>query len=236
MTSPFPSNYIPTNQKDPDVPTNSAKSRYLQLKKLEDGESVTFRLCGSAATGHVISGYMYFTGESKPRRFPVFPKDYEQDIGLNFDKTAKGFPYPFLAWACAVKDAPDYMILDITQEKVRERIEAILNIPDYVILDEGMANFYLIATRNGIKKDTRYNIDPVLKAPTHEEAKAWQAAEGGIWLPALYEGGDPFEGRPNAASIPVTEPSVPRDSLGADQDTPPLAKGKTKTESVPASW
>ena len=42
-------------------------------------------------TGHVVTGYQYFTMEGRIRRFPKYPKDYLEDIGLTWAaKNAKG--------------------------------------------------------------------------------------------------------------------------------------------------
>ena len=218
--SALPSNYVPANQEDPAVP-----SKYFQLKKLADGETTTLRLCGNAATGHCIAGYQYFTAEGKPRRFEAFPKNYAEDIGLSYEgklkKTGeKAFPTFFLAWVIKRKGVDGYQVLDITQQKVREQIEAVFSIEDYVIPDGQLANFYLNITRKGTGTDTTYTVTPVLKAPTAAEAKDWAAIAESIWVPALFSGGDPFDGRPNGAPDPVPAPPQPRrDSLGAEEES-----------------
>jgi hypothetical protein len=214
----FPSNYVATNQEDPAVP-----AKYFELKKLADGESTTIRLCGTGDSGHCIAGYQYFTMEGKPRRFPTFPKSYMDDIGLTYDAkksggTEKAVPTFFLAWACKRKEADDYQVFDITQLKVREAIEAILNIEDYTIENGEMANFYLTITRRGQKLDTKYDVTPVLKAASAAETKHWHARADHMWLPALFEGGDPFEGRPAGSKAPSQEPMTRRDELGADEE------------------
>jgi len=216
----FPANYVATNQEDPAVP-----AKYFELKKLADGETTTIRLCGTADTGHCIAGYQYFTTEGKPRRFPTFPKKYMDDIGLTFEAkktggTEKASPTFFLAWACKRKEADDYQVFDIGQLKVREAIEAILNIEDYTIEVGEMANFYLTITRRGQKLETKYDVTPVLKAPSAAEMKHWRSRADSIWLPALFEGGDPFEGRPAGSKAPSHEPLTRRDELGADEDLP----------------
>lgn len=240
MSSALPSNYVKADQEDP-----SAPSKYFQLKKLANGESATIRLCGSASSGHCIAGYQYFTMEGRPRRFEQFPKNYLDDIGLSFEGKRngtgeRGFPSFFLAWAIKRKGADGYQIIDITQLKVRTQIEAVLSIEDYNIPDGQLANFYLEITRKDQKGDNgkafnAYTVTPVLKAPTAAEAKDWAAAADSIWLPALFEGGDPFEGRPNGAANPAAAP-VParRDGLGADQDEP-AADEAAQSAAMPAS-
>lgn len=230
--SVFPANYVATNQEDPAVP-----AKYFELKKLADGETTTIRLCGTAGSGHVIAGYQYFTMEGKPRRFPTFPKNYMDDIGLTYEAkksggTEKAAPTFFLAWACKRKEADDYQVFDITQLKVREAIEAILKIEDYTIDVGEMANFYVTITRRGLKTDTKYDVTPVLKAPSAAEAKHWRSRADSIWLPALFEGGDPFEGRPAGAAAPFQEPLTRRDELGADEE---VARPVTGVTALPAA-
>jgi len=236
--SVLPTNYVPANEEDPNAP-----SKYFQLKKLTDGQSTTIRLCGTASSGHCIAGYQYFTMEGRPRRFPLFPRNYLDDIGLTYEAkrsggTEKGVPSFFLAWVCKRKEVEGYQVFDISQQKVREAIEAILGIEDYTIADGEMANFYLTIARKGMGTDTKYTVTPVLKAPTAAESKHWRATAGSIWLPALFEGGDPFEGRPTQGGSRPTEPLTTRDSLGADEDLP-LAGDAAEEESadlVTSGW
>ena len=236
MSSALPSNYVPADQDDPAVP-----SKYFQLKKIPDGGTTTIRLCGTASSGHCIAGYQYFTAEGRPRRFESFPKNYLEDIGLTFEGKNKGtgeksFPGYFLAWIAKRKEADGYQVLEITQQKVREAIEATLRIPDYVIPDGELANFYLTIGRKGSGKDTAYSVTPVLKAPTAAESKHWAAVADTIWAPALFAGGDPFEGRPNGAPRPAALPAPPqRDGLGADDEEPALPVGNQE-EVAPSGW
>jgi len=207
------------------TPEDSSNSRYFNVKKLKDGESTTLRLCGTPSSSHAICGYTYFTMEGRPRRFPQFPKDYLEDIGLTYDGKTKGTgekdsPSFFLSWACLRKEAPDeFQIFDISQGKVREQVEAVLNIDDYEIADGEMANFYLTITRKGLGKDSKYTVMPTLKVATKADQQRWAEAREGIYLPALYEGGDPFMGKPSDGGTAVSStPITSRDELGADHE------------------
>lgn len=219
----FPSNYVPSNGHDPEAP--KPPSRYFKAASLEDNESVTLRLCGTASSDHAIAGYQYFTMDGKPRRFPKFPQNYLDDIGLtwagrNNGTGEKAEPAYFLAWACLIKGEDDFKVWDIGQFKIREAIEAILAMDDYTIEHGEMANFYLTITRKGLKKDTSYSVVPTLKVATKEDQQRWHAARGELFLPALFEGGDPFGGRPSGSQA-QERPQVPvtaRDELGADKE------------------
>jgi len=208
------------------APEDSASSRYFNAKKLKDGESTTLRLCGTPASDHAICGYTYFTMEGRPRRFPQFPKNYLDDIGLTYEGKTKGTgekdkPIFFLAWACLRKESPDeFQIIDLTQGKIREQIEAVLAMDDYEVGDGEMANFSLTISRKGLGTDTSYTVVPTLKVAAKADQQRWAEAREGIYLPALYAGGDPFCGRPSdgAGEPPSGTPITHRDELGADHE------------------
>lgn len=207
------------------TPEDSSTSRYFNAKKLKDGEATTLRLCGTPSSDHAICGYTYFTMEGRPRRFPQFPKAYLEDIGLTYEGKTKGTgerdkPSFFLSWVCLRKENPDeFQVFDITQGKIREQIEAVLSMEDYEVLGGEMANFFLTITRKGTGTDTAYTVVPTLKVATKADQQRWIDAKGGIYLPALYEGGDPFNGRPSTpAPAPAGTPITHRDELGADHE------------------
>lgn len=206
-------------------PSEGTSSRYFNAKSLNDGESTTLRLCGSPASNHAICGFVYFTMAGRPRRFAQFPKDYLDDVGFTFEGKKNGTgekssPTFFLSWACLRKEQPDeFLIFDITQGKIREDIEAILAMDDYEVKDGEMANFFLTITRKGLKIDTKYSVVPTLKVATKAEQARWQEQRDGIYLPALYAGGDPFAGKPSGEPVQTcSTPITHRDELGADQE------------------
>lgn len=197
----FPANYVPASENE------AGPSRYFKLSKLKDGESTTIRLCGTFNSGHALCGYSYFTAEGRPRRFPTFPRDFHDDIGLSYEGKTKNTgekdkPSFFLSWTCLRKEAEDFLIIDISQKKVREQIEAILDMEDYSISDGEMANFYLTIKRAGTGLDTNYTVVPTLKVAAKADQQRWLEARGGIYLPALYEGGDPFPVAPPKGRCP----------------------------------
>lgn len=218
----LPGNYIPTSESDPEAP--KAPSRYFKPSSIKPGQSQILRLCGTAGSGHAIAGYQYFTTEGQPRRFATFPRNYLDDIGLtwegkNHGTGEKATPAYFLSWVCLIKGDETFSVIDIQQKKVREAIEAILAMEDYDIEQGEMANFYLQITRQGEKKDTTYTVIPTLKSATSKERELWHQARESIWLPALFEGGDPFEGKPSTgAKEHPRAPMSSRDELGADNE------------------
>ena len=218
----FPSNYIASNEKDPDAPRPA--TRYFNAKDLKEGESITLRLCGTP-DNHAIAGYQYFTMEGKPRRFPKFPVNYLEDIGLSYEARKSGGdekaePTYFLAWACQVRGEEGFKIWDISQFGIRETVEKILKMEDYDIEPGEMANFYLTIDKSKVNNKVSYSVVPTLKVASKEDQEAWRAARGEIFLPALFEGGDPFKGQPSDGGQ-KSRPQMPitaRDELGADKE------------------
>jgi hypothetical protein len=207
---------------------DSKKKLYFEPKHLADGESTTLRLCGTHDTGHVISGWSYFTEAGKPRRFPKFPDNYLDDIGLTYEGKNKGTgekdrPKYFLSFVALRRESDEFVVVTIPQKKCREQLEEILSMEDYQFLPSGMANFYLTLKRKGEGTDSSYTLVPTLKAPTKAEQARWEGVADNIWLPAVYAGGDPFGGQPEeeyarvggrSAGLPPTH----RDEHGADHE------------------
>jgi hypothetical protein len=218
----FPTDYRAATAA-PDANNTERKSRYFDTKRIKDGESVTFRLCGTHASGHVIAGWAYYTAEGKPRRFPKFPENYLEDIGLTYEGRTKGTgekdkPSYFLSFCALVKETDDFMVFTINQKKLREQLETVLAMEDYKEpLPSGMFNFYATIKRSGEQLNTNWMLTPTLKAPTKADEKRWADASASIWLPALYLGADPFAGKP-ATARPEGLPPTHRDAMGADHE------------------
>lgn len=218
----LPDNYRPASGSNQSNSNDDKKSRYFETKQLADGESTTFRLCGLHDTGHVIAGWQYFTEAGRPRRFPTYPENFLDDIGLTYEGKVKGTgekdkPKYFLSFVGLSKEANDFIVYTFTRRDLREQLEETLAMEDYRTLPSGLANFYLTLKRKGTGTDTTFTLIPTLKAPTKADEKAWADAAESIWLPALFVGGDPFAGKP-AGAEPSGLPPTYRDELGADHE------------------
>lgn len=227
MNSFFPTNFKSAEERKLQ---DAVASGYFSPKSLPDGGSVDARLCGTASSGHVVAGYKYYTTEGKPRRFALYPNDYENDIGLNFDKTGKAKPFYFMACLAFIANHPRPVILDIEQQKLIEDLEQILNRDDYCVEPGKIANFFITIFKTEKNKKTVYSALPTLKAlpKDHPAYAAWDKASNSIWLPALLEGGDPYAGAPAGTPPPVAAiPLTTRDELGADHETEPAPVGGT---------
>ena len=229
----LPDNYRPASGSNSGG--SDKKSRYFETKQLGDGESTTFRLCGLHDTGHVIAGWQYFTEEGRPRRFPTFPDNYLDDIGLTYEGKTKGTgerdkPRYFLSFVAFSKEAGDFLVYTFTRRDLREQLEETLSMEDYTTLPSGLANFYLTLKRKGAELDTTFTLIPTLKAPTKSDEKAWSEVADSIWLPALFVGADPFAGKP-VGGEPAGLPPTHRDSYGADHEV-----AAAQPEAIPTGW
>jgi len=204
--------------------------RYIDPSKLGDGETINVRPCGTYSSGHLICGYEYFSETMKrTRRFLEFPEDYLEDIGLTYAGRKQGTgekdsPKYFMAMAVLSKETDQFSILFVPQLKLREQMERTFAIEDYQYEGDAMAPYYLSITRTGLNKDTSYFATPTLKPATPEAIERWGQVRDGIWLPALFDGADPFAGRPatpkGKAAKPKGQPPEPTDALGAQGVAP----------------
>lgn len=234
----LPENYLSATKPPEDTTSDERRQRYFEPNKLADGESTTLRPCGLHNTGHVIAGWQYFTMDSKIRRMPKFPGPCPEDIGLSWEGKTNGTgekarPQYFLAFTALRKETDDFVVVVMTQKKVREQYEEILSMEDYQPMASGMANFYMTLKRKGVKTDTSYTLVPTLKAPSKADEKRWIDAASSIWLPALYVNADPFAGKP-ADALPEGLPPTHRDELGADHEV--AIVDMVDPEVIPAGW
>ena len=124
--------------------------KYFQFdsKNLQDGQSISFRPCGLFETGHVCTGFQYFTMDGKKKVFSKYPKE-TPDIGLTWAaKNASGKelddlvkegkdkdrPKKFLSFVAFFPDRKDFVCVTILQKTVRALLEDILDMEDYVFL------------------------------------------------------------------------------------------------------
>lgn len=234
----LPDNYRSTTVKT-EAKSDPRTNKYFETKQLKDGESTTLRLCGLFDTGHVIAGWSYFTAEGRPRRFPSYPENFLDDIGLTYEGKFNGTgekdkPRYFLSFVGMSKEADDFLVYTFQRKDLRTSLEKCLAMPDYQILPSGLANFYLTLSRSGVETNTQYTLMPTLKAPTRAEEKRWSEVRDSIWLPALFVGGDPFCGKPAEGAAPTGLPPTYRDDLGADREV--ATEPATEPEAMPAGW
>lgn len=216
----LPTDYRPAAGSD----SKAANEKYFETRQLkEDGDTITLRPCGTHDSGHVIAGWYYFTMDGQPRRFRVFPENYESDIGLTYAGKTQGTgekdrPKYFLSFVALCKERDDFVIATFDKKGLREQLEEILSMDDYGQVDSGLANFFVTIKRRGAGKDTSWLLTPTLKAPTRADEKRWLDARDRIWVPALYDGADPWAGRPSEGRPQGLPPTHRDPETGADTE------------------
>lgn len=233
----FPEDYRSASGASPSK--SAGREKYFDCK-LGDGESATLRPCGTFGSGHVIAGWVYYTMEGQPRRFPSgkYPENFAEDIGLSYQGKTQGTgekdkPKYFLSFVALSREKDDFVIVTLDKKGVREQYEEIHGMEDYQVLPTGMANFFFTIKRKGKELDTTYLVTPTLKPPTKADEKRWAEAAPDIWLPALYDGADPWAGKPAGARPPGLPPTH-RDETGADHEIAvDIVNGVAE---FPASW
>jgi hypothetical protein len=218
--------YLPDNalsEKEVKSKTYQKDTRYIELSGLGDGDELNVRPGGTAASGHVICAWQYFSAtEKRTKRFPDFPADFADDIGLSFNAKNDGTkekdkPKYVVIAAVLCKETGAPAILTIANPKAREDWCRTLSHEAYQYEDGALANFYITIRREGLKLETSYPMTPAPKAASAAERKLWTEVADSIWLPALFSGGDPFAGKPSEG-LPNAQglPPMARDETGAD--------------------
>lgn len=197
--------------------------RYFEPKDLDEGATAAFRPCGTAASGHVCTGFEYYSEvDRRTLRSPDFPEDYESKAGLSYDAKKNGTkekqtPKYAIYIVAQVRDRLGFCVVTITG-KLQDSFMETMNHEAYAVAPNEMANFYFEVRKEGKGLDTKYYLTPVPKAPDAAARAEWAQARSGIYLPALFVGADPFAGK---AAVPVEGlPPMRRDELGADQEPP----------------
>jgi hypothetical protein len=242
----LPPSYVPVD--DDENTKQESESRFLRFSKaLDDGESLLLRLCGNYLSGHGIFGYFYFDLEGKPHHSVDYPEDYEDSIGFSFDAKKKAaiqgreldirrderdVPKRFAALTAIVHKCPSgkesqsydegrLVIADFTQVKLLKMIEGLFNEEEYFIEDNEPASYVLRVTKTMKKGKTDYDCLPLTKRVAPAEKTLWvEEGREKIYVPAIFNSGDPFEGRPADGVMPSAAPSKSReaDDLGADKE------------------
>lgn len=157
--------FLPENYEAP-----KSNSNYM---KFEKGEN-RFRILSKP-----IIGWLEFDAEKKPHRYTITDKP-EKPIS---DKPMKFF------WALIVFNwfKNEVQILEITQRSIQSAIENLSKDADW----GSPFDYDIKVVREGEGMETEYSVNPAPKKPiTDDVRKAFEAKP--IYLPALYQGADPF--------------------------------------------
>jgi hypothetical protein len=225
MAINFPSNYKFAGEKAGSK-SSTDDPRLWYPSQLKEGEKITLRPCGSFESGHWVHGSQYFTLEGQCKRSPVRPKeaDYIDEIGWKYKKSPsdtdspeKSFPIPFLGFTAICKQRKEVLVVTIDKATIREAIERALAREDTHITPDGILNIEFDITKTGTGINTKYAVDSMFKAPTQTHIKTWKSINDNIWTQALFEGANPFDGKPAESKLKGLPPTA-RDELGADKE------------------
>ena len=147
--------------------------------RLQDGDNI-FRVLSSA-----ITGYEYWTNESKPIRSKV-PFENTPNIKVVDGKPQKVKHFwAFIVWNYATKNVE---ILELTQSTIMSAMTNLIADADW-----GSPKGYDIkVTRSGQGIETEYAVSPKPHKDTDPDI-LMAYADKKINLNALYEGANPFE-------------------------------------------
>lgn len=163
--------FIPSNYKIPE-----SNSKYMKFKQ-GDNE---FRVLDSA-----IVGFEYWNAEGKPVRLREQPTTHPSD--MRDGEKIKAF-WAFPIWDYVTKEVK---VLEITQKRIMHAIKKLVDSPKW----GDPKNYDLNIIREGEGLDTEYTVqsNPPSDLPM-DAANAY--AEQDVYMEALFDSGDPFEGRP----------------------------------------
>ena len=78
---------------------------------------------------------------------------------LEAEGKAKDRPKFFMSFINYFPDRKDFVCVTVTQKKVREQIEAILDMEDYFFMESGVANFTVTVKRKGTGTENHLDRD-----------------------------------------------------------------------------
>lgn len=181
-----------------------SSSRYM---KLQDGKN-TFRVLTSAVTG-----WVYWNTGNKPVRLKDRPSGRPLDMRADEDETVKHF------WAFAVWNYTEKMVqvLEITQKQIMTGLKALVDDDNW----GDPKNYDITITRSGSGFDTEYITQGVPPKPMDPKI-AEEFARNPVNLTAIFNGGDPFAGKP------ATEEAV--DGPGFEEPAIEITEGAAPTD------
>ena len=238
MAIEFPTDYVYAGDKGKEKkPIDDDRQFY--ASQLGPNESITLRPCGHFSSGHWVQGFQYFTLEKEVVRSATKPreKDYIDQISYKWEhgpgrtgmdkegKTVpfedKDYPKPFIAFTAICKERKNIVVAIIDKVTIKEAIERGLSKDDTHLTPDGILNLEFTITKvvkkQGKNDSTSYAVDTIFKAPGAAALKLWKSTQDTVWTPALFDGAEPFDGKPADAKLKGLPPTA-RDELGADKE------------------
>ena len=134
-----------------------------------------------------------------------------------------------------LQEQGSFKIVTFDRNDLRESLEDTLSMDSYFAHQNGIHNFKVTLKRKGTGTDPSYALTPELLPKTPAAvSKAWEETKDTVWLPALYEQGDPFKGKPAEEKEPACGlPPTKRDDYGADTD---IASASSNKDEIGDDW
>lgn len=177
--------------------------------KLLEGKN-TFRILGSA-----IVGWGYWNTAGKPVRLRERPSGRPLDIRTEDDgkETIKQF------WAFPVYNYAEKMVqvLEVTQATIQNGIKSLVDDDNW----GGPKGYDITIGKSSSGFNTEYTVMGIPPRPL-DPAVAEEFANTPLNLAALFEGGDPFAGKPSAAEG-IDGPGHQEPTISVDQPALPAA-------------
>ena len=156
-------------------------------------------------------------GKHDPKEDLDYPKDFISFVAyFPCSPPASKKPINKLEKYPDLETEGSFKIVTIDRNDLRGKLESILKMEEsYFQTDSGIWNFKIVLKRTG-KTDAELTPAPMPKIPA-SLTKSWEEMKGQIWVPALFDQGDPFLGKPAEAKNCGLPPTT-RDDYGADTD------------------
>ena len=185
----------------------------------------------SYAAGRANPPVVY--GKHDPDKDLAYPRSFVSFLAY-FNKANQKSGLNVLEKYPDLLEQGSFKIVTFDRNDLRESLEDTLSMDSYFAHPTGIHNFKVTLKRKGTGKETSYTLTPELFKTPAAVSKAWEEAKDTIWLPALYEQGDPFKGKPAEPKEPVCGlPPTKRDDYGADTD---IASATTDKDNIGDDW
>lgn len=162
----------------------SSGGNYLNPSRLQDGQSVRFRIVSPAA----VTGWEVWTDDNKPLRYREKPSAERLPAGVRRGKNGAPELKQFMAALVFSYEDDTFKLAQFTQKSLLQGIAQYAADEDY-----GHPSRYdMVLSRAGTGMDTKYKLTPKPPKAIDSTITA-RLADFPCRLDALFDGEDPFE-------------------------------------------
>ena len=170
-------------------------------------------------------------GKHDPKEDLSYPKDFISFVAyFPCSPASSKKPVNKLEKYPDLEKEGSFKIVTIDRNDLRGKLESIIKMDEcYFQTESGIWNFKCVVKRTS-NTDVELTPAPMQKVPASLQ-KAWEEKKDQIWVPALFDQGDPFLGKPAEAKSTGLPPTS-RDDFGADQEL----VGTATAQSIGDDW